>query len=265
MWPIARVAFCRVGRAAWQEFTKRRWQKQMGPALLPTPLSPSRGRFVSGIGSGEPSLLPSSLRAWLPVFHSRPAASCLVHPFGLSSFLAALLRGFSPVLAPASDLRFCIARFPFGPAPAFRPTPSLGSSPPLGESRDRYSELVSQTLMRLCPRAFVSQLSPAIISALNDCLASRLSQTIGLAFGRGLIACLFSRAAWTAATVSLFRKNLFEFSSLRFRFRRFSRLEDRSKLRPDRPFSKAGAGELSTFARIACGRGWTTQPLVAFT
>lgn len=166
---------------------KPKGQKQMGPALLPTPLSPARGRFVSGIGSGEPSLLPSSLRAWLPVFHSRPAASCLVHPFGFSSLLAALLRGFSPVLAPASDLRCCIARCPFGPAPAFQPTPFLGFSPPLGESRDRYSGLVSQTLMRFCPRAVVSQLSPAILSALNDCLASRLSQTIELAFGRGLL------------------------------------------------------------------------------
>ena len=51
---------------------------------------------------------------------------------------------------------------------------------------------------------------------------------------------------------------------MRFFFPKFSRPEDKLKVRPDRAFRKAGKSDLSTFPKITCGHEWTTQRLVAF-
>jgi hypothetical protein len=78
-------------------------RRQMGPALLPTPLSPACGCADPARVSGEPSTLPVTAHAW------RPMSSLL------QSGLSAVLPGdLSPALAPASDFRSCATAFPSG-------------------------------------------------------------------------------------------------------------------------------------------------------
>ncbi len=54
----------------------------MGPASLPTPLLPARGRSWYCRPSGGPSGLLHRLRAWRPVSRQRPAAPCHRFPCG---------------------------------------------------------------------------------------------------------------------------------------------------------------------------------------
>jgi hypothetical protein len=79
----------------------------MGPAFLPTPLSPACGCAATARISGEPSILPAAAHAWRPM--SSLSLPCLA---------TGLARDLSPALAPASGFRSC------GPASAVRPKPS---------------------------------------------------------------------------------------------------------------------------------------------
>ena len=75
---------------------------QMGPAFLPTPLSPARGRL--GLAFGLASLpVCLRLRTWRPVSNPRPVMLARPSPCGFFRSCTALLRGSSPALAPASD------------------------------------------------------------------------------------------------------------------------------------------------------------------
>jgi len=53
------------------------------------------------------------------------------------------------------------------------------------------------------------------------------------------------------------------FKALRPRLFAISRSEDKVRLRLDRPVRKLRNPDLSTFPRLICGEGWTTQPFVA--
>ena len=169
-----------------------------------------------------------------------------------------------PTLAPASDFALCFAF-----APVVAKATTLASSLPSGIAETVILGLASQTLFVPIAPTCVQALFPTAIAShyvgLERLLCVASLSNDQTCTWRELCALLLSRRAWTAATVSLFRENPREISSLRFIFLKFSRPEDKLKVRLDRAFRKAGKSDLSTFPKITCGHEWTTQRLVAFT
>ena len=159
-------------------------QMQMGPALLPTPLSPARGRLVFHVWSGKPSLPRFSLRTWRPVStRVQLRLSC------------STLAGFPFPSPPCFAVRHrCSRRHPtllrIGASALFWSKPPLCYGMPLGIAEAAILGLTSRTLVSDCPRALTQQLLSAIITALNGCFASLLFQTIRLAFDQGLLHCV---------------------------------------------------------------------------
>jgi hypothetical protein len=143
---------------------------QMGPTLLPTPLSPARGSPVPCETSGGPSASLSSGHTWRPMSGSaRPILRLVSCDWRI--------RVSSPALAPASGFRSC----PAASAQALRPRFSL----PCADAWPRPRPFADPglRLIRLAPSLPpVSARSPS----LSGEPASRPSQTSPLAFGRGL-------------------------------------------------------------------------------
>ena len=143
---------------------------QMGPTLLPTPLSPARGSPVPCETSGGPSASLSSGHTWRPMSGSaRPILRLVSCDWRI--------RVSSPALAPASGFRSC----PAASAQALRPRFSLPCA--VAWPRPRPFADPGLRLFRLAPSLPpVSARSPS----LSGEPASRPSQTSPLAFGRGL-------------------------------------------------------------------------------
>jgi len=216
------------------------------------------GASFLAFGPGEPFLLPSPLRTWRPVSNPRPAASFMFHPCGLPLSVAALLRGSSPALAPASDFASrCWLHFTW--AETLAPLVRL-----LGIAEAAILGLASRTLVSDCPKALTQQLLPAITTALNGCFASHSSQTIRLAFDRGLVHSVSQAARGQQPPYPCFEKTFVKSVPCGSSFGSLFRPEDTLKLRPDWLFRKAGKSDLSTFPQITCGGRWTTQPFIAF-
>lgn len=100
-----RAGGCESGRLLCRAAPSER-KRQMGPAFLPTPLSPARGWSHPCTASSEPSALHWSAHTWRPMSHPRSA--------GLATGLCGIS---SPALAPASGVRFRASASPGKPKP----------------------------------------------------------------------------------------------------------------------------------------------------
>lgn len=162
---------------------------QMGPALLPTPLSPARGHLVHvSIWFGQASPPASSpKRTWHSVSRSRPAAPSSRLPCGFRVSGAALFRGL--LTDARAGIRLCFLaclRVCGNRGHLFRVQPAFL------QSRDRHLGFGrSDTVSSKCKHSFL-QLLPATITALNGCFASHLPQTIRFAL-RVSFAHIFSQ------------------------------------------------------------------------
>ena len=95
----------------------------------------------------SPSSTSFSLRTWQPVSNPRPAASSSFHSCELHLSVAALLRGSSPALAPASDFALLFVFAPFGPRS------SLCSASKFSQAETTILFLTSRTLKDVCSKA----------------------------------------------------------------------------------------------------------------
>ena len=242
-------------------------KKQMGPASLPTPLSPTRGRLVLGVPPASRSFTLSKTRLASDVsrrsrsvLHSAPEGASFRHARRQIPRLAS-----SPALAPASGRRLS-ARFtpPLsrGFARALRSLSSEAETVRLSGSR---SQTVAFGLTLLLPqsRSKLAVLHVDDFTLLsND--PSRPSVDTGLDLRLNLRHDVSRQARGQLPTRSLVHKTLL-FQGLAAL--RFSALcpEDLLKLRPNPRIGKGGKSDFSTFPRIICGQRWTTQRFVAFT
>ncbi len=148
---------------------------QMGPALLPTPLSPARGHPLLAM---RPANLPHPPRQGM--LGARCLASrCL-------RLAAGPARDLSPALAPASGFRSC-------PAAPFRsPKP-----PMFAALRSRLAETVSLYRSGLAAAYGLASFTitrSGQVPGLSGDIASLLPQTSRLAFGRSLLHALSRQA-----------------------------------------------------------------------
>jgi len=178
--------------------------KQMGPALLPTPLSPARGRCgLARVSAGRPSCLSSSaLGARCPC-----RVRLCVPAFAILHRLASRF-----VTGARTGIRSCF--------PTRLPSPRR--SAPCGCQALGKTETVtllaggSNTPVRDYENPSL-QLTPAGIAAFTDDAASRFPQTSSLAFGRNLMQSL-SQAARGQSPPHLRHKNPLKFMTLRCAF-----------------------------------------------
>jgi hypothetical protein len=216
---------------------------QMGPALLPTPLSPACGHPLLG---GLPANLPSFMLAghtWRPVSN-----------LSLPGLATGPARVSSPALAPASGFRSC-------PAASFE-----ARSPQILAALRRCLAEVVPYPIRACGGSGLAPVSitrSGQVSGLSGGSASLPLQRAGLHSAEAF--CMPSlgrrvdnphRHPWD--------ENLRYFKALRLSVPVGLCPEDRLKLRLNRRSGNIPKPEFSTSARIACGRGWISQPLVAF-
>jgi hypothetical protein len=159
-------------RAASRKPSRYRPAMQMGPALLPTPLSPACGHPVPCETSGGPSASLVSGHTWRPMSGS-------VRPILRLVSCDWRIRVSSPALAPASGFRSCPAAFPEARSLRFQ-LPCAGAWP-------RPCSFADQSCCGLGAFAFPLHSRPARVPGLSGVTASRPSQTSPLAFGRGLL------------------------------------------------------------------------------
>ena len=173
-----------LGCLDWVEFRadcRLNSAKQMGPALLPTPLSPARGRFVSCVWFGKPPLSHVPLHTWQPVSSSRPAAFSSFPLLRASSFHRRLAsRGFHRRSRRHPTL-LRIACFPVRLAGAF-----LSFQPAAWHSRDHYSGVGKSNTCRISPEGSFLKLSPAKIAALTVALLRIILKRSDLHFTEAL-------------------------------------------------------------------------------
>jgi hypothetical protein len=144
---------------------------QMGPALLPTPLSPARGYPVPCKTSGGPSASLVSGHTWRPMSGSaRPIFRLVSCDWRI--------RVSSPALAPASGFCSCPAAF------LIRPKASISAA--MHSCLAETVFLCRSVPLRVGAFAFPLLCSSARLLGLSGETASRPSQTSLLAFGRSL-------------------------------------------------------------------------------
>ncbi len=231
---------------------------QMGPAFLPTPLSPARGHLVLHVRSADRSSL--LLKARLA-----PDVSCR------SRISLAPLESFTRRSAPKgifaigfltgarTGIRLPPAGLPpsrSGPKPfarCVRPFSVAGTVHPL------------RTVIFVCAQSypFASIRSRTRFAVLHEdtfrVFLKRTDLLCAEAFSRSFLGPRADRCQR-----NLWVMNLQSFSALRRCLLSGSCPEDKLKLRSKQQFDKGCKCELSTLAWIACGWGWTTQPFVAF-
>ena len=233
--------------------------KQMGPALLPTPLSPPRGHHVLDV----PPASRSSIR-----FTTHLAAD--VYDRSRSVLHSALKE---PGLSACPERHVAASGFVTGARAGIRRPQSQGSTPPLGRSLARALRLflAKPRLFALVALNLRRSLSGCPSSAL-DCGPSSQSFTSSV-----LRACLKRSVLRVAEAFGMTSLNKhvdscqrgfryikhFRFSALRLRLVGVLCSEDKLKVRPNPLLDKGGKRQLSTFPRISCGQGWTTQPFTA--
>lgn len=166
----------------------------MGPALLPTPLSPARGRF-------DFSRLPANLPSRFHDAHLAP---------DVSSFRTEARPGLSPALAPASSYRLTGQSKLAGPKPFDPGVCSLGGA----VAASHMDWQPSRVCFGPKPSTFAVT---GPIRGRNDDLASHSPQTIRLAFGRNLIHA-FSRTARGQKPPYLWNSKLHKIRALRLAF-----------------------------------------------
>lgn len=152
--------------------SRRMAPMQMGPALLPTPLSPACGHPLPCKASGGPSASLVSGHTWRP----------MSGPDGPILRLVSCdwrIRVSSPALAPASGFRFCPA--------ASAEARSLRFSLPCAVAWPRPCSFTDPFRCGLGAFAFPLLSGSARSPGLSGETASRPSQTSLLAFGRGLL------------------------------------------------------------------------------
>ncbi len=201
----------------------------------------------------------SSRHAWRPMSHA-VRGSCLAPPEGFTRRSAPrgiFAIGF--VTGARTGIRLPPAGLPpsrSGPKPfarCFRPFSVAGTVHP------------SRTVIFVCARSypFAYIRSRTRFAALHEdtfrVFLKRTNLLYAEAFSMSFLgprADRCQRSPWVV--------NLRSFSALRRCLLVGSCPEDKLKLRSNQQFDKGCSRELSTFPRIACGRGWTTQPFVAF-
>lgn len=217
---------------------------QMGPALLPTPLSPARGHPLLMM---RPANLPHLLRQGM--LGARCLASrCL-------RLAAGLARDLSPALAPASGFCSC-------PAAPFRsPKPPMFAAlrSRLAETAFLYrSGLAAVPDLRPFPSPVPARFPACPAASRRSCL-KRADLHLAEA------SCMPSldrrvdrhhRHPWD--------QNLRFFKALRLSVPVASCPEDKLKVRLNRRSSNIPARDFSTSGRLGCGHGWISQRLVAF-
>ena len=220
----------RRGEGDGAELTRAHRQKQMGPALLPTPLLPARGLLVRR------------------TFQEALGLRCFHPPI---NWLASL-----PVLAPASGSSFS--------DPDVSRPKSFVIVPAFFRHRDRSSILVSVLKRLVSGRSLL----PSIVRLPNGRPIQWISDRVLLkqpalfpaeAF---VMTCLkdrvdnHHRVFWVSIfLVKSDPKALFLMEVLR--------PSDELKLRPKSESFKGCNPDLSTFPQITCGHEWITQRLIA--
>lgn len=200
---------------------------QMGPASLPTPLSPMRGL---------PSWQSHLRKRLAPVFQRLPGEPDLSLP--------------SPALAPASgSVGWRV--------PVRRPFLSRSAVPrPVEPCWPVISNGSAQA------RTFAVPRPPTGSSGLATALLSRPSQAVHLHPAETFCRC----SSKTARTVSVTSKRSGKFHVFRSLDRQtgsFPRPFDVFRLRPGNESGKFASPQLSTFRRFRCGHEWISQPLIA--
>jgi hypothetical protein len=216
---------------------------QMGPALLPTPLSPACGHPVPRETSGGPSASLVSGRAW------RPMSSLL-----LPCLAAGLARDLSPALAPASGFRSCPAAI--APCPKARVFAAMRSclaeTVPFADPGLRQLRL-APWLSPVSARFPACPVEPRRALLKRACLHSAEALCMPSLDGRG---DMFLRHLWD--------RNQQNFKALRLFVPVDLCPEDKLKVRLKRRSGNLQRREFSTAPRITCGHGWISQRLVAF-
>ena len=231
----------------------------MGPALLPTPLSPTRGRLFLGVLPASRLSTCSKSRLASDVYHlSR-------------SILQSVPEGPFLRRVPRDTFRVWLRhrRSRRHPAHAFtsfyastQPGPCSGA--PLVSAKPRlfaYPVLDLERSFSGCPSNALDREPSSqsfTLPVLRDCLrrsALLRAKTFGMtSLDKHVDSC--QRDLWITKR--------FRFSALRLFLVGVFCSEDMIKLRPNLRFGKAGKSQLSTFPRIICGQRWTTQRFIAF-
>ncbi len=221
---------------------------QMGPALLPTPLSPARGHPVPCETSGGPSASLVAAHTWRPM--SDP-----VRPILRLVSCDWRIRVSSPALAPASGFRSC-------PAAIIR-------SPKTPVSRC-HAQLPGRDRVPLPIRACgISGLRHPCHPFRPDYPACPAKQRRALLKRSTLHLAKASSKPSLDERVGLPRRHPWELNHQNFKALRLSVPvdpcpEDKLKLRLNRRSGNICKSDFSTFARIRCGHGWISQRPVAF-
>ena len=205
-------------------------QKQMGPALLPTPLSPARG--LPSVP--HPKMLPFRERLAPGVFpRARRPAFChrrsRRHPVLPTNPSASFGRGLIPQLSLPS-----VSPRPFHPLLVV-PSGSVRPKP--------FFPFVSDQVSRSWWRTNVAWSSSSLAS------------------GRNLLQSTLAGRVDSRFHIGLFRKSQV-FQSFRMRNSKSSSRLDDLRLRLESDSGKRWPGDFSTFKRFSCGGRWITQPLV---
>ncbi len=213
--------------------------REMGPASLPTPLSPMRGQAPQGCRN-----LASDV-------------SASIHPRMGASFVTGARTGIRihPPSGRSGRVRSEDRRLPLRPTfdgrlrgPAFHCWPA--------------------------PRTVASHVRPESLDATPPSASGRAGPTRGEAHSRfrhrlalrrtKSFARIVSRSAWTGSDTSFKDAVSVVLQVVRpVQTGRFASPSDGLKLRLDARLRKRHRADLSTSAQIACGRRWTSQPLVA--